>query len=76
MHVWKRISRVVGGVAGFKVRRRRLTVAVGIAALLVGPLTLSGDGEVFVLNALGIGITALMVRQFTRFGRRRGHGDR
>ena len=76
MHVLKRVGRIVGAVIGFVARRRRLSVAVGIAALLVGPLVFTGDGEVLVLNALGIGITAVMVRQFTRFGRRPGNGDR
>lgn len=76
MHVWKRVAGFIGVVVGLAMRRRRLTVAVGIAALLVGPLVFTGDGEIFVLNALGIGITALMVRQLTRFGRRSGNGDR
>ena len=53
MHVWKRVARVVGTVVGFVVRRRRLTVAVVVALLLIGPLALTRDGEVFVLNALG-----------------------
>ena len=76
MHVRKRVVRIMGAVFGFAMRRRRLTVAVVIAALLVGPLALSGDGEVFVLNALGIGITVLAVRRLARFGRRRRHGNR
>ena len=76
MHVWKRISRVVGAVAGFTVRRRRLSVAVVIAALLFGPLALTGDVELFALNALGICIAALIVRRLAGFGRRRGHEDR
>lgn len=76
MHVWKRVAGFIGVVVGFTLRRRRLAVAVGIAALLVGPLVFTGNGEVFALNALGIGVTALMVRQLTRFGRRPGNGDR
>ena len=36
MHVWKRVAGFIGVVVGFTLRRRRLTVAVGIAALLVG----------------------------------------
>ncbi len=59
-------------VGGFVLRRKRLTVAVVAAALLFGPLLLTGDGELFVLNALGIGIAVLLVRRFTvRFPRRR-----
>ena len=76
MHVWKRVARVVGAVAGFVVRRRRVTVAVVVALLLVGPLALTRDGEVFVLNALGIGIAALIVRRLAGFGRGRRRGDR
>lgn len=76
MHIWKRVAGFIGVVVGLAMRRKRLTVAVGIATLLVGPLVFKGDGEVFVLNALGIGITALMVRQLKRFGRRLGNGDR
>ena len=76
MHVWKRVARVVGVVVGFAVRRKRLTVAVVVALLLIGPLALTADGEVFVLNALGLGIAALIVRRLARFGRGRRHGDR
>ena len=76
MHVWKGVARVIGAVVGSAVRRRRLTVAVVVAALLVGPLALTGDGEVFVLNALGLGIAALIVRRLARFGRGGRHGDR
>ena len=76
MHVWNRVARVVGVVVGFAVRRKRLTVAVVVALLLIGPLALTADGEVFVLNALGLGIAALIVRRLARFGRGRRHGDR
>ena len=60
------------GVGGFVLRYKRLTVAAVAAALLFGPLLLTGDGELFVLNALGIGIAVLLVRRFTarRPGRR------
>ena len=75
MNVWKRVRQVIGAIVGIVVRRRRLTVAVVIAVLLVVPLALTGDGEVFVLNAVGLGIAALIVRRLARFGRRR-HGGR
>ncbi len=68
MHVLKR-------VVGFVVRFRRLSIVVAMALLLAMPLALTGDWEVFVLNALGIGIAALVVRRLARFGggrRRRG----
>ena len=69
MHGWKRVARVIGTVFGFVVRRKRITVAVFAVALLVVPLALTRDGEVFVLNALGLGIAALVVRRLARFGR-------
>ena len=75
MNAWKRVIRFIGAVVGFAVRRRRLSVAVVIVALLVVPLALTGDGEVFVLNAVGLGIAALIVLRLTRFRGGR-HGDR
>ena len=75
MNAWKRVIRFIGAVVGFAMRRRRLSVAVVIVALLFVPLALTGDGEVFVLNAVGLGIAALIVRRLTRFGGGR-HGDR
>ena len=76
MHVRKRVGRVIGTVVGFAVWHRRLTVAVVIVALLVGPLALTRDGEVFALNVIGLGVTLLTVRRLVKFGRRRTHGDR
>ena len=67
MHVWKRVRQVMGAVSGFVVRRRRISVAVVAALLLVVPLALTGDGEVFVLNAIGLVIVALIVRRIARF---------
>ena len=75
MNAWKRFIRFIGVVFGFAVRRKRLSVAVVIVALLVVPLALTGDGEVFALNAVGLGIAALIVRRLTRFGGGR-NGDR
>ncbi len=75
MNAWKRVIRFIGAVVGFAMRRRRLSIAVVIVALLVVPLALTGDGEVFVLNAVGLGLAALIVRRLTRFGGGR-HGDR
>ena len=75
MHVLKRVIRFIGLVVGFAVRRKRLAVAVVAMLLLVGPLALTGDGELFVLNAFGLGIATLIVRRLTRFRGGR-HGDR
>ena len=76
MHVLKRVRQVIGAVVGLAVRRRRLSVAVVVVLLLVVPLALTGDGEVFVLNAIGLGISAVIVRRLVRFGKGRQHGDR
>ncbi len=76
MNAWKRVAQVIGIVVGFAVRRRRLTVAVVIAVLLIAPLALTGDGELFVLNVVGLGIAAVTLRRLARFGRGRRHGDR
>ena len=76
MHVLKRVGGIVGVVIGFAVRRRRLSVAVVAVLLLVVSLVLTGDVELFALNALGVGIAALSVRRLAGFGRRRGHGNR
>ncbi len=76
MNAWKRVIRFIGLVVGFAVRRKRLAVAVVAMLLLVGPLALTGDGELFVLNAVGLGIAVLLFRRLARFGRGRRHGDR
>ena len=67
MHGKERVTRVKGiavGFSGFIRRHTRLTVAVVVAALLVGPLLLTSDGEVFFLNAVGLGFGALLLRRF------------
>ena len=75
MSVWKRVIRFIGLVVGFAVRRKRLSVAVMAVVLLVGPLALTGDGELFVLNAVGLGIAAVTLMRLARFGGGR-NGDR
>ena len=73
MQVRKRVTRIVGSA----VRRNRMTVAVvGVVVLLLWPLAFTWSGEVLLLNTLGIGIAALIVRRIARFGRRRRHGNR
>ena len=56
---------VIAGIGGSLRLGRRLTVAIAVAALLFGPLLLTGDGEIFVLNAVGLGIIGLFIRRFT-----------
>ena len=76
MTVWKRVGQVMKAAFGFAVCRKRVTVAVVVVLLLLVPLALTGDGEVFVLNAIGLGVAVLIVQRLARFGRRRRHGDR
>ena len=72
MHVKELVPRVKGlavKAGGFMRRRKRLTIAVVVAALLLGPL-LKTDGELVFLNAVGLGLGALLLRRFIRSGGR------
>ena len=72
MHVKELVSRVTGFVVkagGFMRRHKRLTIAVVVAALLFGPLVTT-DGELVFLNAVGLGLGALLLRRFIRPGGR------
>ena len=60
-----RIKAVSVGVGGFIGRHKRLSIAVGVALLLAGPLV-TGDGELVFLNAVGLGFGALLLRRFVR----------
>ena len=67
MHAKERVLKVIGVVvkAGGLIRRhKRASIAVLVALLLGVPLLLTGDGEVFVLNAIGLGFGALLLRRF------------
>ena len=76
MHVKATVPRVKGvavKAGGFMRRRKRLTIAVVVAALLLGPL-LTTDGELVFLNAVGLGLGALLLRRFIRPGGRQRTG--
>ena len=77
MHVKELFPRVKGLAVkadGFMRRRKRLTIAVVVAALLFGPLVTT-DGELVFLNAVGLRLGALLLRRFTRpRGRQRTGG--
>ena len=73
MHVKELVPKVKGlavKAGGFIRRRKRLTIAVVVAALLFGPL-LTTDGELVLLNAVGLGLGALLLRRFVRRSVRR-----
>ena len=70
------VSRVKGvavKAGGFMRRHKRLTIAVVVAALLLGPLVTT-DGELVFLNAVGLGLGALLLRRFIRPGGRQWTG--
>ena len=60
-----RVKAVAVGVGGFIGRHKRASIAVGAALLLAGPLV-TGDGELVFLNAVGLGLGALLLRRFAR----------
>ena len=60
-----RVKAVSAGVGGFIGRHKRASIAVGVALLLAGPLV-TGDGELVFLNAVGLGLGALLLRRFAR----------
>ena len=73
MHVKELVPKVKGlavKAGGFIRRRKRLTIAVVVAALLFGPL-LTTDGELVFLNAVGLGLGALLLWRFARRSVRR-----
>ena len=70
MHIKEEVSKVGGYVVrigGFMRRRKRAAIAL----LVVGPLLLTGEIEVFVLNGVGLLIAALLLRRLTRSGARK-----
>ncbi len=71
MHARKEVPKIMAAVAamGRFLRRRKRAV---IALLVIGPLLLTGNLDVFILNLVGLGFGALLLRQMTlsRTGRR------
>ena len=64
MHVKEGVPKVMGVAVGFgRFLRRRKRAAV--ALLVIAPLLLTGDVEIFALNLVGLGFGALLLR-FTR----------
>ncbi len=69
MHVMERVAQIKSVAVGFGAfigRHKRLTVAIAVVLLLAGLLLLTGDGELVVLNAVGLGIGLLLIRRFMR----------
>ena len=77
MHVEQQVKQGVSRVAGTVVRLKEIALRrkrAAIALLVLGPLLLTGDAEVFVLNGIGLAVAALVIRFIanrTRRGLRR-----
>ena len=67
MHGKERVGRVRAvavGLGGFIGRHKRVSIAVVVTLSLAEPLLLTDDGGLFVLNLVGLGIGALLLRRF------------
>ena len=58
-------------VVGFVKRHKRASIAAAVALLIAGPLLTGTGGEAFVLNLVGLGIIALVVRRVVQEGNRK-----
>ncbi len=63
-------------VGRFLWRHKRLTLALAVGLLILGPLLTGSGGGVFFLNLLGLGIAALVVRRIVQAGKGRPAGCR
>ncbi len=73
MHVEQHIKHGATRVAGTVVRLKEFALRrkrAAIALLVIGPLLLTGDVEVFVLNGIGLAIAALVIRFVANRARR------
>ena len=53
-------------VVGFIKRHKRASIAVAVTLLIAGPLLTGTGGETFLLNLVGLGVIALVVRRIVR----------
>ncbi len=65
-----RLRKYGGDVVGSVLQRRRLALALAVGILILIPM-LSGDPEVFVLNAIVIGLASLVIRKLVLASRRK-----
>lgn len=73
MHVEQNIKQGVSQVAATLVRLREFALRrkrAAIALLVIGPLMMTGDVQVFVVNGIGLAIAALVVRFVVNRARR------
>ena len=60
------LKAVAVAVAGFVRRHKRASIAVAVALVILGPLLTGSGGGGFLLNLVGLGIAALVVRRVMR----------
>ena len=68
------VMRTISAVAKtgrFCWRHKRLTLAAAVGLLIVLPLLTGSGGGAFILNLIGLGIAALVVRRIVQTGNRR-----
>ena len=58
-------------IVGFVKRHPRASIAVAAALLIAGLLLTGNGGEAFILNLVGLGIAALVIRRVMRANNRR-----
>ena len=66
MHVRERVRQVMG----FMGRHRRAFALAAVLLLLMGPLPLTGNVAVLVLNAVGLAWVGLLLLRLTGYGNR------
>ena len=57
---------VAVNVGGFVKRHKRASMAVAVALVIAAPLPTGTGGETFLLNLVGLGVIALVVRRIMR----------
>ena len=63
-------------VIGFVKRRPRVSIAAAVVLIILGPLLTGSGGGGFLLNLVGLGISALVVWRVARAGKGRQAGCR
>ena len=66
-----RLAGLMARVGRFLWRHKRLTMAAAVALLILAPLLNGSGGGTFLLNLVGLGIAALVVRRIVQAGRKR-----
>ena len=65
------LKTVAVAVTGFVKRHKRASLAAVVALVILGPLLTGSGGGAFIVNLMGLGIAALVVRRIMRANDRR-----